>query len=239
MASATPRCRFCSKVSASSAVEHRRADRGVHAVVDAGREVVEQQRLQALVDAPRDEREIVGGDDLAGARRREQHDEGVVGEREVGDDVEAAQRAADHAARGSGDGVEDLADDAPAEDGLETAVAVEARRRGWRPRRAARARAGWRRRRRLATAAGDGPSLTRLRRLVCAPPEGVVVRRLHAAPPLPDGAQVAFGASFAAARRPSRGFRRPSAGGRLGADGRPAAASARRAGSPAALEPRP
>ena len=43
--------------------EDRRADRRVHAIVHAGREIVEQQRLQALVHAPRHRREVVVADD--------------------------------------------------------------------------------------------------------------------------------------------------------------------------------
>ena len=106
--------------------EDGRAHRRMHAVVDAGGEIVEQQRLQAFVHTARDGGEVVFGDHLGGPRRRQKHDEGIVGEREVAHHIEPPQGAAGHALEVGGHGVEDLGDDAPAEDGLEAAVVVEA-----------------------------------------------------------------------------------------------------------------
>jgi len=97
----------------------------VNAVVDARGQIVQEQRLQALVHPPREEGEVVGGDDVGGAWRGQKDDERVVREGEVGDDVHATKGAADHAAQVRRDRVEDLAHDAPAEDVLETAVAIE------------------------------------------------------------------------------------------------------------------
>ena len=97
----------------------------MYAVVDARGQIVEQQRLQALVHAPCDRGKVVGGDHLGGAGRREEHDERIVGEREITHHIEPAQRVAGHALKVGGDRVEDIGDDAPAEDRFEAAVAVE------------------------------------------------------------------------------------------------------------------
>ena len=88
----------------------------MHAVEDARREVVEQHRLQSLVDTPAHRRQVLGGDLVAHPRRREDHDEGVVGEREVGQHVEPAQGGADHLLEDAGHGVEHFRGDLPPED---------------------------------------------------------------------------------------------------------------------------
>ena len=109
-----------------AALQHGDRDERVHAVEHAGREVVQEHRLQALVDAPADGHKVVAGDLFGAPRRREHHDEGVVGEREVGQHVELAQRGADHLLQDARAGVEHVRGDLPAEDPLETPVALEA-----------------------------------------------------------------------------------------------------------------